>query len=143
MLASNDAVKRAIQKKMLLISILLACNESGLSDVYASEPVCESRFLDCWFSPCCDLNNNQLCLAIFWNTAEPLHLVLGAFLKLQPSVFRCYRNQSSTMSASFEISLDTAGAPVMSTGVSEQMRAIKIVTSASSVWNVAKLDGSV
>ena len=44
------------------------------------------------------------------------------------------------MSASFEISLDTAAAPVMSTGVSEQMRAIKMVTSASSVLNEAKPD---
>ena len=77
---------------------------------------------------------------MFWNTAEQLHLVLGAFLRLQPSVLRCYRNQSSTMSAFFEISLDTAGAPVMSTGVSEQMRAIKMVTSASSVLNEAKFD---
>ena len=45
------------------------------------------------------------------------------------------------MSESFEISVETAGAPVVSTGVSEQMRAIKMVISASSVLNEEKLDG--
>ena len=33
-------------KVMSIVYQLLACNESGLSDVYASGPVCESRFLD-------------------------------------------------------------------------------------------------
>ena len=48
------------------------------------------------------------------------------------------------MSTSYEISLGTADAPVVSTGVSEQLRAIHMDTSASSVLDEPKLneDGS-
>ena len=42
--------------------ILLACNESRLSDVYASRPVYESRFWMLFSSLLWPVNNSQLCL---------------------------------------------------------------------------------
>ncbi len=45
------------------------------------------------------------------------------------------------MSTSYEISVDTPGAPVASTGVSEEMRGINMDTSASSVLDGPKLAG--
>ncbi|DBA75837.1 TPA: hypothetical protein ACH3X1_010240 [Trebouxia sp. C0004] len=45
------------------------------------------------------------------------------------------------MSTSLDISIDTAKAPVVSTGVSEQMRAINVDTSASSVLDEPRQTG--